>query len=107
MAIKTVVRITTTDTKKTYEFPSEKGHPNLWQVSLTVQFIDKNGRVSRPSTYEPPSGIVHVERKTLEDAGVLPMAHDRKTKDEGPTETVEDLIIRLLEHVGYYPCPGE
>lgn len=103
MAIKNIVRITTTDTKRTYEFPSEKGHPQLWEITLIINDIDKNGRVSTPS-YNPPKGLVHVERKTLEDAGVLPMARERET--EAPTETVEDLIIRLLEHVGYYPCPG-
>lgn len=107
MAIKNVVRITTTDTKKTYEFPGED-NPELWEVSLTIRNINHNGHVSPPTTSTPhnyPKGIVHIERKTLENAGVLPMAREREKEE--PTETAEDLIIRLLEHLGYYPDPNQ
>lgn len=104
MPIKNIVRITTNDTKKTYELPSEEDTPNLWRVQLTIQSVDRHGRIDS-SGYDYPKGTVFVERETLEGAGVLPKPMDTPVK-ERPEETVEDLIIRLLEHLGYYPYDG-
>jgi hypothetical protein len=108
MALQRFVRITTSDTEKTYQFPPGNAPqpPDLWEVTLTIKSIDKQGWVSTSSVYEWPKGTVHLERETLENAGVLPKPMDTPTKEE-PEETVEDLILRLLEHVGYFPCQCE
>ncbi|KKL58685.1 hypothetical protein LCGC14_2222940, partial [marine sediment metagenome] len=49
---------------------------------------------------------IHIELDTILRAGLKPY-HYKKEEMPKPTETAEDLIIRLLEHVGYYPCNHE
>ncbi len=99
MSLKNVMRITTEDTKKTYEFPGED-NPQLWAVQLQIDRVDGGGHAYFNSHLRIPKTI-HVERETLENAGLLPMK--KEIKDASPTETPEDLILRLLEHVGVYP----
>ena len=98
-----IVRITTADTKKTYEFP-HKANPQLWEVKLSMVSVTFNG-----SSYAHMSAekIIYLERETLENAGLLPNNKYESVTSKEPEETAEDLIIRLLEHVGYYPCQHE
>ncbi|KKN37428.1 hypothetical protein LCGC14_0763770 [marine sediment metagenome] len=97
MSAKTITRITTEDTKKTYEFPNE-GNPQLWAVTLSIEGISSYGR---PEYGSECKEIIHIEQKTLENAGLLPKQNEKK--EELQEETAEDLILRLLEHVGVYP----
>ena len=97
MSAKTITRITTEDTKKTYEFPN-KGNPQLWAVTLSIEKIYHYGQPKYGCVCKK---IIHVERETLENAGLLPKQNEKK--DGEPEETPADLILRLLEHVGVYP----
>jgi len=100
MSAKSVVRITTEDTGRTYEFP-DKDNPQIWGVQLKIDSVSTHGATNF-SSYST-TRVIHVERETLENAGLLPMSEkDKECKDE-PQETAEDLILRLLEHVGFYP----
>ena len=99
MSSKSIVRITTEDTKKTYDFPDES-NPQIWAVKLQVDRLSPDGSLSGFSSYQT-SKIIHIERETLENARLVPIAEERK--DEAAQETAEDLILRLLEHVGVYP----
>ena len=101
------VRITTADTKKTYEFPN-KDNPPLFEVSLKICPIQANGGACYDVyQYTQINKSVHLELETLLRAGLEPYHHKAKENDPEPTETAEDLIIRLLETVGYYPCPHD
>lgn len=100
MSSKSIVRITTEDTKKTYEFPNEE-NPPICAVKIEISSIDPGGNSYFGSVSSSITKIVHLELETIENAGLRPMRKDRK--DESPTETPEDLILRLLEHVGVYP----
>lgn len=96
-----IIRIVTEDTGKTYEFPNG-GNPPLWGVKLEIAQVDPFG--STPFNYQRiVSKIIHVERSTLEKAGLNPLLKKNKDELEPAIETIEDLIIRLLEHVGVYP----
>ena len=97
---KSFVRITTVDTKKTYEFPGEN-IPQVWEVTLAMEHVDKNGCVSTTS-FRSADCTIYLERETLESAKLLPM-DKTKEPDREPTETPEDLLLRLLEHIGVYP----
>ena len=97
MSSRSIVRITTEDTKKTYEFPNE-GNPQLWAVTLSIEGISFYGQPAHGSVCKK---IIHIERETLENAGLLPKQNEKK--DEVAEETAEELILRLLEHVGVYP----
>ena len=99
---KTVVRITTADTRKTYEFPGD--HPQIWEVKLTIEEIGVDGNYDRFRTgyHSYPAKVVYLELETLQNAGLKPIPKEETEKL--PTETAEDLIIRLLEHVGVFPA---
>ncbi len=100
MASKSIVRITTEDTKKTYEFPKE-GNPRLYSVELKITAIGSSGQ---PQFGSMCAKYIHLEENTLLKAGLL-QDQSRGPKEAGVpiTETPEDLILRLLEHVGIYP----
>jgi len=98
MSVKNIKRIFTEDTKKTYEFP-DKDNPPIWAVKITIGRIANDG-----SYYEHASSnsvVIHVEEKTLQDAGLV--LRPRGEEPKPLVETPEELIIRLLEHVGVYP----
>ena len=96
-----VVRITTADTKKTYEFDGKKDNLQLWEVSLQIRCVDDWGRSSSGSRHT--EGQVYLERQTLVNAGLLPVAAQDKEPTPEEKRTVEDLILELLEHVGVFP----
>jgi hypothetical protein len=92
-----IVRITTADTKKTYEFPGD--NPQIWEIKLSSSMV---GPVGNPQYGFSTDGTIYLERETLENAGLRP-----KNKPDTAVsnhETIEDLIIRMLEHLGYYPA---
>lgn len=97
-----VARVTTLEGNK-YELPRDaKDAPQLWQITCTFRALDDNGRVpSRGSEV-----TVIVERETLEKYNVLGIAFPKETSTEAPTETIDDLILRVLEHVGIYAGEG-
>lgn len=95
-----IARITTIS-GAVYELP-DKSAPQLWEVQMSIAPIASTGCV------QLPQGIVtvlHLERESLENAGLIP----QKTKIEDrattalPTETAEDLLLRLLSRCGVYP----
>ena len=92
------IRITTADTKKTYELPGDDA--DLWEVRLSMASVEASGHVHFGS-HEHVRTITHVERQTLVNAGLLPCVDTDATPEQ--TETAEDLVIRLLEHVGVFP----
>jgi hypothetical protein len=98
-------RITTDDTKKTYEFVNQKptgDFPQLWRMEVSVSAFEKSGQYVNRG-YPIPSRILIVERQTLVDRGLIP-PHTTDTKPpENPPETLEDLILRLLDMVGVRP----
>ena len=101
---KSIIRITTTDTKKTYEFPGQY-NPSLFEVSIRIVPVRDSGSTSCDAyQYTHFNKAIHLEKDTLLKAGIKPFHHKPLDTDPEPTETVENLIIRLLEHVGYYPC---
>ncbi len=94
-----IVRITTDDTGKTYEFPGE-GNPQIWQVNLQMEALNQLGN-AHPTCTEK---TVYIERETLEKAGLVPFTNTKPDVRYEPTETAEDLIIRLLEMCEVYPA---
>ena len=100
MSSKSVVRITTEDTKKTYEFPG-LDNPQLWAVTLQIKCVDGGGFAHFSSPSFCTERIIHVERETLANAGLIGRPVEKE--DKPLEETAEDLILRLLEHVGVYP----
>lgn len=96
-----VTRITTVDTKKTYEFPSES-NPQLWAVEMSISHVDKHG-YHREHGWSSKSMEIFVERATLEKAGLVSVTVTPENDEEIEKETAEGLILRLLEHVGVFP----
>ena len=93
-----IVRITTDDTHKTYEFPNDD-NPQLWQVNLQMEALNPFGNAHPNYTQK----TVYIERETLEKAGLVPFSKPEDKKRQ-PTETAEDLILRLLEMCEVYPA---
>lgn len=100
MSVKRFARITTQDTKKTYELPSENA-PQLWLVELIISNVEHATGTAIKSAHTKAS--IHLERQTLVDAGLLPKAEADKEPTNETRERPEDLILRLLEHVGVFP----
>jgi hypothetical protein len=97
-----IVRITTHDTKKTYEYGAdiEGDRPQLWEATLALKCVDQNGRTG---DYHAKSVTVYLERETLERHKLVPQPAEPKRQPLPYTETPEDLLLRLLEAVGVYP----
>lgn len=98
MSRKDVTRIKTADTGKTYEFPSED-HPALYEVALVAHVLNSHGHTG--SSCPAAAVVIHLEHQTMLDAGLV--RQDKKKPAVEPKETAEDLLIRLLEHIGVYP----
>lgn len=101
MAEQHIIRITTNDTKKTYEFidgQSVEGTPELYRLEVKILSGNGNGNF-----YANPYTAVslHVEHETLVKAGHFKPAD--KSKLVEVTETLEDLVLRLLNMVGVRP----
>jgi len=96
MSKETFVRITTEDTKKTYELPG-KDVPQLWHVSMEIRSHEKGYSICKEDIY--------LERQTLVDHGLVPQV-EKDTPPPAPVPTVEDLILQLLEAVGVFPEVG-
>lgn len=93
--------ITTADTKKTYVMDrNSDNNPQLWEASISLKCLDKAGDIDN---YRNKTANIYLERETLERAGLLPQAIYKDKPNVEPAETAEDLIIRLLNHVGFYP----
>jgi len=100
MSSKSVVRITTEDTKKTYEFPGDD-NSKLYSVELKITAIGPNGQTQWGAV---SATHIHLEENTLLKAGLLQDQYRGPKEAYVPTtETPADLILRLLEHVGVYP----
>jgi len=93
------VRITTEDTKKTYELPG-KHVPKLWGAGLNLYALNKNG--SHAEIYSACDAEIYLERQTLVDHGLIPQSPEDKPALD-PAPTAEDLILQLLHTVGVYP----
>lgn len=100
--IETIKRITTADTQQTYELGNGEV-PQLWEVRLSIACISDAGTNYGHSE----KACIHLERETLENAGLLPRSDSGPKNAPSQDETAEDLAIRLLEHLGYYPCEHE
>jgi hypothetical protein len=98
--------ITTVDTKKTYKYPQDE--TPLWRVRLEVDKVNGSGSIERYFSIAGHATEVYVEEETLRNAGVTGVGVTKKNSDDAPRETVEDLLLRLLEHVDVYPsCAQE
>lgn len=99
-----LVRITTHDTEKMYEFP-RKGSPALFLVEMRIRPVDRDGAVKNVPQYRHIDNGMYVELDTLLKAGMKPYERKPQEGDPEPVETAEDLMVRLLELVGVYPEP--
>lgn len=99
MSVETIRRITTAE-GNVYELPSADA-PQLWEVAMQVRCMTVHGQPA--DRVRSSTTIVHVERQTLVEAGVLPMKEDDKKQGVEKKETAEDLLLRLLAHVDVYP----
>ena len=98
--IKDIVRITTDDTGKTYEFPGEN-NPNIFAVEVRIKELTVGGKGTF-NAYDGVRKIVHLEERTLQHAGLT--LQSKAEKKIPPTETATDLILRLLEMCEVYPA---
>jgi len=97
MSKENLIVISTEDSCKIYEYPIDveiyHDH-NLYELRIEVFKILTTGEpepINRTFT-------LHVEKRTLEDAGVILMNGDRPIDDK-PTETIEDLVFRLFQKI--------
>lgn len=100
MGIEKITRITTDDTQKTYEFPS-KEHPQLWQATIEIRFIDHNGYCTPDNC--PTKRDFVLERQTLVDCGMLPVCHADKELEKPAEDKLRSLLEELLSELGIYP----
>ena len=90
--------VTTVD-GNTYDL-GDKDRPQIWEVELGIRLVSNYGATSGVS---PKIAKIHVERQQLINAGLLPVAYNDELPIPETSETVEDLILRLLSHVGVFP----
>jgi len=95
-----ITRITTDDTKKTYDFPDASAPAQIWELKLTLTCLSNcYGRLERGTG--STAAVVHLERKTIEDHGLRPRVETRKNVPV--EETPADLAIKFLASIGVYP----
>lgn len=95
-----IIRIMTDDTKKTYEFVdghAAEGTPQLHK--LEVRIMSGNGQGNFYDNRFVAANL-YVEHETLVNVGRFKPAD--KSRPE-ITETIEDLVLRLLDMVGVRP----
>lgn len=93
-----LVRITTVE-GNTFTFPDDENIPPLWHVEMTIRKVGHNGAAE---SYKLSETNIFVELETLQKAGLAPHVARDAPKAE-PEETPADLMVRLLELLGYYP----
>lgn len=100
--IKTTRKVTLID-GEVVEFPSEehdqKGHDQIWELKITANTLAEDGtpcHLTSPTVIGIP---VHVPRSLLVKHGLLPKAHDDQ-QGSVETETVETLMLKILDHLG-------
>ncbi len=98
----TLVEMTTADTGKTYRIKigEPNDNPQLWAVTLKCQLINRH--TGSTDNFGIITREICVERETLEMAGLLPQPVVKGAEKE-TIETAEDLILRLLNNLGFYP----
>lgn len=94
----TIVRITTADTKKTYELPG-KDVPPLWEVKMDVRSVDERGYVS---SYPALEKVLYYERQSFVDAALLPK-YNTDSPAPIPPRTLGDMFAEILAHMGIFP----
>lgn len=77
-----------------------KDIPSLYQITLSARWISNTGCVNPSVNIQRE---IYVEKKTLENAGLFPKTVEQTKPEE--TETVESLMYKLLEFLGFYPEP--
>lgn len=106
---KQVTYITTWDTNETYEFSSDQlynDNPQLYEVSMTLLPVGTNGNSYGIDFHQDESinvQPVYIELDTVLKAGLKPYQYKKKEDEPQQEETAEDLMIRLLETLGFYP----
>ena len=100
---KTMVEITTADTKKTYLYDhslrhGDNGNPDLWEIECVMKRLDKQSGLAIPHEYAAANFSVHIERETAEKSGLLYLPEERRGE---VTDTPEDLMVRLLNSLGF------
>ena len=97
-----IVRITTHDTKQTYEYLREKGKedPQLWEVTLQTGYVNN---CSGQTQYLSKAVSVFLTEETLKSHGLVGQVRDKDNNVIVSPKTPEDLILELLEIVGVYP----
>jgi hypothetical protein len=100
--VRRYTEITTVDTKQTYRFDGEKNqNPQLWAIVLETNPVDAKTGYDRPSQLGGNrKATVYVERQTLVNTGLLPEATQDNPVTEETKETVEDLILRIVDMLG-------
>ena len=98
-----IVRITTHDTKQTYEYPREKGEgddPQLWEVTLQTGYVNND---SGQTQYLSKAVSIFLTEETLKSHELVGQVRDKDNNVKVSPKTPEDLILELLEIVGVYP----
>ena len=96
-----IVRITTHDTKQTYEYPREKGKEDpVWEVTLQTGFVNS---YSGQTQYLSKIKSVFLTQDTLISHGLVGQVRDKDNNVIVSPKTPEDLLLELLEIVGVYP----
>jgi len=102
---KTIVRITTEATEgvdsKTFELPDETA-PQLWAVELRIKSVGRNGNHNF-DRFASVVKTIYLEREVLELHGLVGKRPEPADPEVQAQPTAEDLIIQLLELVGYFP----
>ena len=92
------------DTGKTYDLAlsEHKGErPQIWQLEVSIKSVESNGYASRVGD----SHFFCVERQTLVNFGMLPVAKDDQPQPpETKEKSVEELLVELLARLGLYPA---
>jgi len=92
------------DTKQTYE-AGDKERPQIWQLRITVAYVDQFGCVSPHSTSSSSNMIeLCVERQTIVDLGLKPQCDsDKPQPEENKERPIEEFVLELLGRIGIHP----
>jgi hypothetical protein len=93
--------IITDDTNEEYVFDGETLHDALYEITLTSRRIHPLKGEPIRGGYEQVEAKVYLEKQTLINAGSKEIPKPERTEE--PKETMEDLLLRMLEHVGFNP----
>ena len=94
---KTIISITTDDTKKTYTWVDGKPQgeiPQLFALEITNIGCVENGRIPTKSSYQIYSGSTYV----VERDSIYPKP---QKKEDPPQPTAEELLVDLLLKLGF------